>query len=317
MTITHPIGGLALGTGRFRLDALEVELDALDAWLAGGGRLIDTASVYGHGESELTIGTWLRTRGIRDEVVLLTKGAHPDERDWSTRVTPEIIGTDLSGSLDRLGVSTVDIYLVHRDRPSVPVGEILDALAAEVAAGRARSFGVSNWTLERLDEGNTYAAARGWPPIAWSSPSLALARPSEPPWPGTVDAGDDASRTWYSTHETRLEVWSPTANGYFATDADLAEPWYDAYRTPANEARRVRAAEFGAARGLTATQVALAWVINQPFEPVAVIGARSVAHLREAMEAAAVSLTEADLAWLEHGDPTTDGTRRRAATTWA
>jgi aryl-alcohol dehydrogenase-like predicted oxidoreductase len=211
----------------------------------------------------------------------------------------------------------VDIYLVHRDRPSVPIGEILDALEAEVSAGRARAFGVSNWTIERLDAANAYAAARGWPPIAWSSPSFGLARPIGEPWPGTVDAGDDASRAWYSTHPTRLEVWSPTANGYFAADADLAEPWYDAYRTPANETRRARAAEFGAGRGLTASQVALAWVINQPFEPVAVIGTRSVAHLREAIEAAALTLTEAELAWLEHGDPATDGARYREPATWA
>ena len=230
----------------------------------------------------------------------------------------------MPGSLDRLGVPAVDIYLVHRDRPSVPVGEILDALATEVAAGRARSFGVSNWALERLDAGNAYAEARGWPPIAWSSPSLALARPVGEPWPGTVDAGDTASRAWYSTHPTRMEAWSPTANGYFAADADLGLHWYDAYRTPANAARRARAAEFGADRGLSASQVALAWVINQPFRPVAVIGTRSVVHLHEAVEASTVRLTEAELAWLEHGDPLTDandrdpgGAGQREAATWA
>ena len=284
---------------------------------AGGGRLIDTASVYGHGESELAIGTWLRTRGTRDEVVLLDQGCPSGRARLVHPGHPRDDPHDLSGSLERLGVPAVDIYLVHRDRPAVLVGEILDALAAEVAAGRARSFGVSNWTIERLDEANAYAAARGWPPIAWSSPSLALARPTGEQWPGTVDAGDDASRAWYATHPTRLEVWSPTANGYFAADADLAEPWYDAYRTQGNEARRARAAEFGAARGLTASQVALAWVISQPFAPVAVIGTRTVAHLRAAIEAASVCLTEAELAWLEHGDPTTDGARRHAAATWA
>jgi len=317
MAITHPVGGLALGTGRFCMDALDVELDVLDAWRDAGGRLIDTASVYGRGESEQAIGTWLRSRGTRDEVVLLTKGAHPDEGDWSSRVTPEIIHSDLTGSLERLGVPAVDIYLVHRDRPAVPVGEILDALAAEVAAGRARSFGVSNWTIGRLDEGNAYAAARGWPPIAWSSPSLALARPAGEPWPGTVDAGDDASRAWYASNQTRMAVWSPTANGYFAADADLADPLFDAYRTPANETRRARAAAFGAARGLTASQVALAWVVNQPVRPVAVIGTRSVAHLREAMAAAAVSLSGADIAWLERGGATTDTPRQRQAATWS
>jgi len=303
MMTTHDIGGLWLGTGWFRTAATDAALAVLDAWPAAGGRLIDTASVYGHGQSETVIGTWLRTRGARDEVVLLTKGGHPDERDWSNRVTPEIIASDLTGSLDRLGVPAVDIYLVHRDRREVPVGEIIDALAAQVSAGRARSIGVSNWTPERLDAAIMYADRHGLPSIAWSSPSLALAQPVHPPWPGTVDAGDDASRSWYATHATRLEAWSPTANGYFAADADLGSRRLRAYRTPANEARRARAAEFGATRGLTATQVALAWVISQPFRPVAIIGTTVVAHLHEAA-AAAVTLAGSERDWIEHGDAT-------------
>ena len=301
MAPTHAIGGLALGTAGFRDERLDDSLAVLDAWRAGGGRLIDTARNYGHGQAERAIGTWLRTRGTRDEVVLLTKGAHPDESDWTSRVTPEVIHTDLTSSLERLGVPTVDIYLVHRDRPSVPVGEILDALAAEVTAGRARSFGVSNWTIERLDAANDWAAVRGRPPIAWSSSMLSLAKPVGEPWPGTVDAGDDASRSWYATRPTRLEAWSPTANGYFTDGSDHPEPRFDAYRTADNEARLARAAGYGAAHGLTTTQVALAWVMNQPFRPVAVIGTRSVAHLAEAMAAATVRLTEAELTWLEDG----------------
>jgi aryl-alcohol dehydrogenase-like predicted oxidoreductase len=320
MTTTHDIGGLALGTGRFRTAAGDAALAVLDAWRTAGGRLIDTASVYGHGQSETVIGGWLRTRGARDDVVLLTKGAHPDERDWSSRVTPEIIASDLVSSLDRLGVPAVDIYLVHRDRPEVPVGEIVDALAAEVSAGRARSIGVSNWTLGRLDAAIAYADLHGLPPIAWSSPSLALARPVDPPWPGTVDAGDEASRSWYATHTTRLEVWSPTANGYFAADADLGSSHLRAYRTPANEARRARAAEFGAARGLSGIQVALAWVINQPSRPVAAIGMTKVEHVDEAVAAARTTLTESERDWLEHGEVSggaSGAPRQSEAAAWA
>ena len=62
---------------------------------------------------------------------------------------------------------------------------------------------------------------------------------------GVVDATDDASRNWFASHPTRLIAWSPTGNGYFAHDADLSTPPFDAYRTPANEARRARAIEFG------------------------------------------------------------------------
>jgi aryl-alcohol dehydrogenase-like predicted oxidoreductase len=94
------------------------------------------------------------------------------------------------------------------------------------------------------------------------------------------------------------------ANGFFRADADLSEARFDAYRSPENMARRERAAELGDRRGLTMTQVALAWVLNQPVSAVASIGTRSADHLAEAVAAAAIKLSAADLHWLEHGgDP--------------
>ncbi len=107
--------------------------------------------------------------------------------------------------------------------------------------------------------------------------------------------------------------------GTVALRADHREPRFDAYRTAANEAQQRRATEFGAARGLTATQVALTWVMNQPFAPVALIGTRSVAHLVEAIEAGTIDLTETELAWLEgRPDPTaTSDGRPDPAATWA
>src|SRR6187397_1492381 len=176
------IGGLGLGTVAFRRSGQDRAFAVLDAWRTAGGRLIDTAAVYGHGESESVIGAWLRSRGVREDVLLLTKGGHPDERDWSSRISPEAIESDLGESLERLGVDAVDIYLVHRDAPSIPVGEILEPLAAAVASGRARSFGVSNWPRWRLDEADRYVASRGWPAIPWVSNSLSLARSAHAPW---------------------------------------------------------------------------------------------------------------------------------------
>ncbi len=299
------VGPVALGTVALRADRGDVAFAVLDAWHEAGGRMIDTAAVYGQGESERAIGAWLAARRVRDDVVLLTKGAHPDESDWSDRISPEAIEADLTDSLERLGVGSVDIFLVHRDAPSIPVGEILEPLAAAVASGRIRSFGVSNWTPARLDAATAYAATRGWPPIAWCSDSLSLAKPVGEPWPGVVDVSDAAGRAWFASHPTRLLAWSPTGNGFFAPDADLSVARFDAYRTPANEARRARAAELGSVRGLSATQVAIAWVVNQPFAPVAIVGTRSVAHLREAVRAATVSLTEGELRWLEDGEGAT------------
>jgi aryl-alcohol dehydrogenase-like predicted oxidoreductase len=292
---------LGLGTVALRTDRLDIAFGILDTWLAAGGRLIDTAAVYGTGESERTIGAWLRDRGTRGEVELLTKGAHPDQRDWSSRMTPEAIEGDLAASLDRLGVPTVDAYLVHRDDPSVPIGVILEALAAQVSSGRARSYGVSNWTLARLDAALEYVDAHGLPALTWSSSYLGLASPTSPIWPGGVDACDDASRAWYASHATRLVAWSPGGNGFFVPGADLTIERFDRLRSAGNLARRERAAELAARRGVTMNQVALAWVLGQPSAPIVLIGTTVAGHLAEAIEATRMCLSADELRWLERG----------------
>ena len=179
------LGQLGLGAANLHVRGLEVAFDVLDAWVAAGGRLIDTAASYGAGESERALGAWLRERDTRDALVLLTKAGHPDPGYRHDRVTPEILESDLAGSLLRLGVPSVDILLVHRDDVTVPVEVILETLAAQVAAGRARAYGVSNWTLPRLDEALAYVEGHGLPPLAWSSSYLGLAAPVEPAWPGS------------------------------------------------------------------------------------------------------------------------------------
>ena len=107
--------------------------------------MIDTAHVYEGGDAERLLGQWFRDRpGVRERVVLVTKGAHPDGD--RVRVTPADIASDLSDSIERLG-GPVDLYLLHRDDPAVDVGELVDALDAHRRAGDIGAFGVSNWTL--------------------------------------------------------------------------------------------------------------------------------------------------------------------------
>lgn len=292
---------IGLGTVSFWLNSRATSFEVLDAWLAAGGTLIDTAAVYNSGESELVIGEWLRLRDARDRVVLLTKGVCPDLTTWRSRMTPAEIEADLTASLSRLGVPSVDLYLVHRDDPAVSVGVILEALASHVAAGRVAAYGVSNWTIERLDQALAYVEAHGLPPLACSSSYFGLATPVEPISTGVVDATDAASRDWYSSHAPTLLAWSAGSNGYFVASADLGPEIQRAYRGPVNVRRRERAADLAASRGLSTSQVALAWVLCQPFAPIALVGTRSVAHLHEALEAATVRLTGDELRWLETG----------------
>lgn len=296
---------LGLGTAAFRPGRRDAALHILDDWAALGGRLIDTAAVYGGGESERAIGEWLRASGHRRDVVLVTKGAHPDP-EWQSRLDPVSIAADLAQSLDRLGTDVVDIYMVHRDDTAVPVSELMDALHEHVARGAVRSLGASNWTPERVDEANAYAAAYGRPGFEIVSNYFGLAEHVRRFLPGAISATSGPMRTWHAETGMPLLAWSAQSNGYFADDFDLAAVGRDVaetYESADNRARRERARELARRRGSSATQIALAWVLDQPFAPYALVGARSAAALRDAWAASDLALSAQELSWLETGRP--------------
>jgi 1-deoxyxylulose-5-phosphate synthase len=301
-----PLSRIALGTVGFRRERRESVFARLDAFVDLGGTLVDTAYSYEGGEAEAVLGDWLRARGRRDDLVLLTKCGHPDAA-WRSRVRPEVVAGDLSVSLDRLGTDHVDVLLLHRDDPAIPAGELVAALDAEVRAGRARAIGLSNWTPARLEEAVAHAAGHRLAPIAVSSPYLGLAHPNGFPWPGCVAADDAVSLDWHARHpEVALLAWSAQSGGFFADDFDPSRPsaagTVASYQGEENVARRERARTLAAERGVTTAEIALAWVLEQPIRPLAAIGVRDPAHLRRAWRALDVTLTPADLHWLATGE---------------
>ena len=279
---------------RLVLGTMEVADDVLDEWVRLGGNILDSARVYGDGASEEAVGAWFADRpAVRDELVVLTKGAHP-EGDVR-RVTPAAIAADLDASIDALG-RPVDVYLLHRDDPALPVGPMIECLNEHRAAGRLRAFGTSNWTCERIDEANAFAAAHGLEGFTCNSPQLSLARQNEEHWPGTMAATDDV-RAWHERTQMPLFAWSAQARGFFAGhDSESAVRVYD---NPDNRERRRRASEIAERIGCTANQVALAWVLAQPYPVFAVIGPRTIEQLHDAVGALDVSLTGDELRWLD------------------
>jgi aryl-alcohol dehydrogenase-like predicted oxidoreductase len=288
-----PLSRLALGTVGFSTATRERDYAVLDAWVEAGGTVIDTAHVYEDGEAERVLGHWLRDRpGVRDRLVIVTKGAHPDgER---VRVTPADIARDLSESMGRLG-GPVDLYLLHRDDPAVDVGELIDALDGHRRAGDLGAFGVSNWTLPRIEAANAYAATRDVAGMCCNSPHLSLAVQNEPPWPGCLSATDADSRAWHSRTGMLLLAWSAQAAGFFAGSGGDTLRVYD---NAPNRERRARAEQLGDRMGATANTVALAWVLGQPFPTIAVIGPHSVEHLHSSLEALELELSPEELLWL-------------------
>jgi aryl-alcohol dehydrogenase-like predicted oxidoreductase len=267
----------------------ESEDGVLDEYVRLGGTAIDTARVYEGGDSEHALGDWLARQpaSVRERLVIVSKGAHPDGD--RRRVTPEEIERDLRDSVELLG-GPVDVYLLHRDDPSVPVGVIIETLNGLRSAGLIRAYGTSNWTTERIDEANAWAAANGLDGFCVSSQHLSLAVQNEEQWDDTRSANEPETYAWHERTQTPLLAWSAQARGYFfGRDGSEVLRVYD---NEVNRERRRRAEQVGERLGFTASQVALAWALEQPFPVYACFGARSPDQVREAFGALDVDRAE-------------------------
>ncbi|MCZ8515923.1 aldo/keto reductase [Paenibacillus filicis] len=300
--LDKPVTCLIQGSDYFKHNVYDKVRTVLDGFFAAGGNTIDTAYIYCGGESEETIGRWMKDRGNRQEVIILTKGAHHDKN--GPKVNPEAIASDLATSLERLGTDYIDLYALHRDDPAVPVSIIIDALNEHIRAGKVRAIGASNWTTARLQEANEYAASKGLAGFTFNSPNLSLAKAKEPFWTGCVSADEDYC-AWHEEHQLPLLSWSSQARGFFTgrftpevrDNADLVRVFY----SDANWERLYRAEELGKRKGVSTIQIALAYVLNQPFPTAALIGAQSPEELASCKEGSEIRLTPDEVRWLEHG----------------
>ena len=272
----------------------------LDAFWERGGNVFDTAFIYGGGYTEKLFGMWQKSRGVREQAVVIGKGAH------SPLVYPDVIGKQLTQSLDRLQTDYVDIYFMHRDNTDVPVGEFVDAMDAEVKAGRIRGpFGGSNWTKERMDEAIAYAERTGKTKPQALSNNFALAEMLDPIWAGCVTAATPDFKQWLIDRQVTNFSWSSQARGFFTDLAgrdkrdneELVRCWYN----DQNFGRRDRAIELGKQLGHSPIHIALAYVLAQPFPSVPLIGPRRLFELEDSLKAFEIQLTPEQVRWLEQG----------------
>ena len=289
--------GAEAGNGRRRsrlvfgtLDLPDTSLapTLLDRFYAAGGRALDVANVYREGESAQAVGRWLQARHSPDGVVVYAKGCHPPY------CAPELIAPELDKACRLLGLDRVDVFVLHRDDPSLPVAAFADALLELVRAERIGGFGVSNWTVPRLRELRGYLDDIGEDGLVVFSNHFSLAEMVAEPWPGCL-AVDKQDLLTLADTDLRVLAWSSLATGFFA-GRDPAS-----WDSPANRARRDRATELGDRLGTSAAAVALAYVFHQPENVLPVVGTRSEAHLDEAFSAAELELTLEQLTWLETG----------------
>ncbi|MBB5577575.1 MULTISPECIES: aldo/keto reductase [Rhizobium] len=271
----------------------------LDAFYEAGGNAFDTAYVYGAGKTESIFGDWHTSRKVpREEVVLIGKGVH------SPLCYPDMIAKQLDQSLNRLKTDYVDIYFMHRDNTAVPVGEFVDAMDAEVKAGRIRGiFGGSNWTRARFDEAIAYAEKNGKAAPAALSNNFSLAEMLDPIWAGCIAASDEEWKAWLNAKQIPNFAWSSQGRGFFTdragrdkrSDEELVRVWY----SERNFGRRDRAIELAQKLGRNPIHIALAYVVAQPFPVIPLIGPRTIAELEDSLSALDIKLTPEQVKWLE------------------
>ncbi|MFA6962846.1 MAG: aldo/keto reductase [Opitutaceae bacterium] len=292
--VARPVSRLVMGCDNQR--TMPHAAAMWDDYYERGGNTFDTANLYGNGLQERLLGQWIKNRGLRDELVVIGKGGH------TPHCTPEGITRQLHESLERLQTDRVDIYLMHRDNPDMPVGELVEMLNEHVRAGRIGIFGGSNWSIKRVIAANRYAKRKGLQGFGALSNNFSLARMVDPVWGGCISASDADSRKWLKKNQLPHFAWSSQARGFFTdragrdktTDAELTRCWY----SDDNFSRRERAVALAAKKGVSPIAIAAAYVLHQPFPSFALIGPRVISETVSSLSCLSVALSPKELAWL-------------------
>jgi aryl-alcohol dehydrogenase-like predicted oxidoreductase len=291
------VSRLALGTMGWGRDCDEDVAQAqLAAFREAGGTLIDTADVYGNGESERMLGALMRG-SARAELVIATKaGARSGDGPLSTGTSRRRLLAALDGSLNRLRADHVDLWQVHTWHPDTPLEETLGALDYAVSSGRARYVGVSNYAGWQTAKAAAFQrAAPGRAPLVSTQMEYSLlARGVEREVvPAALDAG------------MGLLPWSPLGRGVLAgaygrsrdtapAGTRAASPTWGRFVDPymSDEAMRVVEAVRTAAKGLgvSPVAVAIAWVRDRPGVAAPIVGARTAAQLAASLESEELTL---------------------------
>jgi aryl-alcohol dehydrogenase-like predicted oxidoreductase len=291
------VGGIGSAPELFGVagESEEEALVLMDAAWAAGITTFDTAASYGGGRSERAIGTWLDARGL--PAVVATKVFHSvdgDPHDFG--LAPERIRRELTGSLGRLAVERVDLYLIHEPDLSVPLADTLEALDELVRRGTVGAIGASNVDGAYLEEALAISAERGLARFEWvqNSYSLLDREPERDVFPICEREGlgftpfSPLAGGWLTGKYRRGEPYPPGSRmtlrpgPYAPFEADEI---YDALEAFEAEAL---------ARGVDPAALALAWVLSHPTVTAAVVGPRQPSHLEPALAALELELSPAE-----------------------
>ncbi|MFD2081254.1 Predicted oxidoreductase [Actinopolymorpha cephalotaxi] len=275
----------------------------LDTFTEAGGNFVDTADVYGDGRSEEVLGRWLKGRR-REDLVVATKvwgpmGAGRNDRGLSRKHILDAV----EASLRRLGTDHIDLYQLHRCDPATPMAETLSTLDLLVRTGKVRYVGVSNFSGWQLQKAIDLCRQHSWESPASLQPLYNLL---------------DREAEWELLPVCRNEgvgviTWSPLRSGWLSgayrrgmtappANSKVSSPGTHSWERYGNEHTWRVVDELVAVAtevGCTPARVAIRWLLQRPGVTAPIIGARTHAHLDDALGAVGWSLSPGQVSRLD------------------
>jgi aryl-alcohol dehydrogenase (NADP+) len=270
--------------------------------LEAGINFFDTADVYSRGASEEVLGKLVRSLGAdRHKLVIATKVFNAMSDDINDRgLSRKHIMDAIDRSLIRLQMDYVDLYQIHRWDYNTPIEETMEALHNVVKAGKARYIGASSMFAWQLMKAQSTAELHGWTRFVSMQDhyNLIYREEEREMIPCCVDQG------------LAIIPWSPMARGFFAGNHRKGE-WGDTTRAKTDtygQELYYRDADFTVAervhevakeRGVSGSQIALAWVLSKPYVTAPIVGATQMEHLDQAIAALDITLSHDEVKKLE------------------
>lgn len=263
--------------------------NCIDCYAAHGGNVLDTARVYTAGKSEEALGRYFAKSGKRNDFVLISKGGHPPLTDLHhSRLTLAEVGSDLDLSLKALGTDCIDLYFLHRDDESQPIGNLIELLETFVKAGKIRYYGCSNYSAARMAEADAYAKEHGYRGFVANEMFFNVGSKHMNPFPDDTLGVMDKDMLEYHTHNPRnLSMpYFSVCSGFFhkllKNENDPAlktTPYY----TDGNLKVFAKLKSLMAAKNISLSQAMLGFYTAFPFASVPLYGTHKIANLEDAL----------------------------------
>ncbi len=286
---------LCLGTLRFGTRKnYEQSARLMDMYVEAGGNFIDTANAYDQwcpqgkgGESEVTIGRWLRERANRQQLFIATKVGF-GYQDVPDGLAASTIISECEQSLKRLGTDYIDLYYAHHDDPNIPLEETLSAFNKLAQDGKIRFFGASNYLAWRLADADAIAAAKGWASFTCVEQRCTYLRPTPGADFSPQQIADRNLMTYCDARGKTILPYTPLLRGaYVRRDRPIPSP----YRSPDTDTRLAVLHEVARELGATPNQVVFAWMMHRQPPLLPVFSARNPEQMQENLGALNIALS--------------------------